>query len=39
VLAITGGTGVFRAARGSMRLVALDPEGTEYRFVFRVFVG
>ena len=39
VLAITGGTGQFRAARGSMRLVARDDAGTEYDFVFRVFIG
>ena len=39
VLAITGGTGDYRAARGSMRLVALDDLGSEYQFVFRVFIG
>lgn len=39
VLAITGGTGEFRAARGSMRLVARDELGTEYDFIFRVFIG
>jgi len=39
VLAITGGTGEFRAARGSMRLVARDELGAEYDFVFRVFIG
>jgi hypothetical protein len=39
VLAITGGTGAYRAARGSMRLVALDDLGSEYQFVFRVFIG
>jgi hypothetical protein len=36
VLAITGGTGEFRGARGSMRLAARDDLGTEYDFVFRV---
>lgn len=36
VLAITGGTGVYREARGSMRLVARDELGAEYDFVFRV---
>jgi allene oxide cyclase len=36
VLAITGGTGIYRSARGSMRLVARDAGGTEYDFVFRV---
>ncbi|MGH2636837.1 MAG: Allene oxide cyclase [Actinomycetota bacterium] len=39
VLAITGGTGEFRAARGSMRLVARDALGAEYDFIFRVFIG
>ncbi|MCI0633131.1 MAG: Allene oxide cyclase [Actinobacteria bacterium] len=36
--AITGGTGVFRGARGSMRLVARDDLGSEFDFVFRVLV-
>jgi allene oxide cyclase len=36
VLAITGGTGMYREARGSMRLVARDDAGTEFDFVFRV---
>lgn len=36
VLAITGGTGRYREARGSMRLVARDELGAEYDFVFRV---
>jgi hypothetical protein len=39
VLAITGGTGQFRGARGSMRLVARDDLGTEFDFVFRVFIA
>jgi len=39
VLAITGGTGEFRGARGSMRLIARNDLGTEYDFVFRVLVG
>jgi hypothetical protein len=39
VLAITGGTGEFRAARGSMRLVARDDLGSEFDFIFRVFIG
>jgi len=39
VLAITGGTGVYRGARGSMRLVARDDAGTEFDFVFRVLLG
>ena len=36
--AITGGTGSFRGARGSMRLVARDDAGTEYDFTFRILV-
>jgi allene oxide cyclase len=36
VLAITGGTGAYRGARGSMRLVARDDAGTEYTFIFRI---
>ncbi len=39
VMAITGGTGEFRGARGSMRLIARDDLGTEYDFVFRVLTG
>ena len=39
VLAITGGTGEFRGARGSMRLIARDEAGTEYDFIFRVLIG
>jgi len=39
VLAITGGTGEFKAARGAMRLVARNDAGTEFDFVFRVFIG
>jgi hypothetical protein len=35
-LAITGGTGAYRGARGSMRLVARDAAGSEYDFIFRV---
>jgi hypothetical protein len=34
--AITGGTGSFRNARGSMRVVARDDAGTEYDFIFRI---
>lgn len=36
VLAITGGTGDYRGARGSMRLVWRDDAGTEYDFIFRI---
>lgn len=36
VLAITGGTGVYRKARGSMQLHALDAAGSKYRFTYRV---
>jgi hypothetical protein len=39
VLAITGGTGEFKGARGAMRLVARDDAGTEFDFIFRVFIG
>lgn len=34
-LAITGGTGDYRGARGSMRLVS-NEDGTEFTFVFRI---
>lgn len=37
-LAITGGTGDYRAARGSMRLVS-NEDGTELTFVFRILLG
>jgi Dirigent-like protein len=37
-LAITGGTGHYRAARGSMRLVS-NEVGTEFTFVFRILLG
>lgn len=36
VLAITGGTGDYAEARGSMRLHALDSSGSKYRFTYRV---
>lgn len=37
ILAITGGTGEFRGARGTMRLVARgNPLGSEYAFNFRL---
>jgi len=39
VLAITGGTGEFRGARGSMRLVAHNDAATEFDFIFRVLTG
>ena len=38
-MAITGGTGAYRGARGSMRLVARDPAGTEFDFVFRILTA
>ena len=38
-MAITGGTGAYRGARGSMRLVARDAAGTEYDFVFRILTS
>jgi allene oxide cyclase len=34
VLAITGGTGAYRNARGSMQLKYHNPAGTEFDFVF-----
>jgi allene oxide cyclase len=39
VLAITGGTGAYRGARGSMRLTAQDEAGTQFDFIFRVLTG
>ena len=36
VLAITGGTGAYRGARGSMRLVAANEAATEFDFIFRI---
>lgn len=36
VLAITGGTGDYDDARGSMKLQALDSKGSRYRFTYRV---
>jgi len=38
VLAVTGGTGAYREARGSMRLVAHNETGTEFEFVFRLLL-
>jgi hypothetical protein len=35
-LAVTGGTGAYRNARGSMRLHARNAAGTEFDFVFRL---
>ena len=35
VLAITGGTGAYRNARGQMSLLARDG-GKEYDFIFRI---
>ena len=35
-LAITGGTGIYRAARGEMTLHARNAGGTEFDFVFHV---
>lgn len=39
VLAVTGGTGAYRGARGSMRLKVHDEAGTEFDFIFRVLLG
>ena len=38
-LAITGGTGTYRGARGSLRLVARDDAGTEFNFIFRILTA
>lgn len=39
VLAVTGGTGDYRGARGSMRLSLHDELGFEFNFVFRLLLG
>ena len=39
LLAITGGTGTYRNARGQMTLHARNKAGTEYDFVFSVIGG
>jgi len=36
VLAVTGGTGAYAGARGSMKLHARDEKGTEYDFVYEI---
>jgi hypothetical protein len=36
VLAITGGTGKYAAARGQMKLHARDAKGTAYDFVYEL---
>jgi len=36
VLAITGGTGAYRDARGQMTLHARNAEGTEYEFTYEI---
>ena len=38
-LAITGGTGLYRGARGSMRLLSANDAGTEFEFIFRILTG
>ena len=38
-LAITGGTGIYRGARGTMRLVSANDAGTEFDFLFRILTG
>ena len=35
-LAVTGGTGAYRNARGSMELIYRNPAGSEFEFVFRL---
>jgi allene oxide cyclase len=39
VLAVTGGTGKYRNARGSMELNYHNPAGTEFDFVFHLIGG
>jgi allene oxide cyclase len=36
VLAITGGTGRYRKARGEMKLIAVGTDGTRFKFVFHI---
>ena len=36
VLAVTGGTGKYKGARGEMKLHARDAKGSEYEFVFNL---
>ncbi len=36
VVAVTGGTGAYRNARGSMQLIYHNPAGTEFDFVFNL---
>jgi hypothetical protein len=38
-LAITGGTGIYRGARGSMRLLSANDAATEFEFIFRILTG
>lgn len=38
-LAITGGTGIYRNARGQMTLHSRNQAGTEFDFIFRVIGG
>jgi hypothetical protein len=35
-LAVTGSTGAYRGARGSMRLVPANETATEFDFIFRI---
>jgi allene oxide cyclase-like protein len=36
VLAITGGTGRYRKARGEMKLIAVEGDPTKFKFVFHI---
>ena len=36
VLAIIGGTGIYKEARGQMTLHARDPQGTQFDFLFEI---
>ncbi|MBN1208189.1 MAG: dirigent protein [Myxococcaceae bacterium] len=37
-LAITGGTGAFRGARGQMQLEFRNPQGTEFDFIYQILL-
>jgi hypothetical protein len=38
-LAITGGTGAYKDAKGEMQLVYRDPKGAEFDFVYSLILG
>jgi allene oxide cyclase len=39
VLAVTGGTGAYKGAQGTMKLIFHNPEGTAFDFEFRLLNG